>query len=168
MYGATNRLAYEELYERDATTNRLIVNMKRGTTPIAWEAVQKSVIASMGDSPDSDVGNTDITRYELVFDENGFVVERRNREVAADDDPSVLWCVIAVGGPGIRQRHAGCREHVAGGGRQILEAARAEEPRGVEPAVATLRLGRGRRRERGELFGTARGAAYDSQSGHDG
>ena len=96
------------------------------------------------------------------------VVERRNGEVAADDDAFVLGFVIAVGGPGIRQRHAGRREDVAGGGRQILEAARAEEPRSVEPAVTTLRLRRGRCRERGKLFGATRGTADDSQSGHDG
>jgi MTH538 TIR-like domain (DUF1863) len=78
FFDETNRLTYEQLYQRDPTTNRYVINLKRGTSPIALDAVVNSITQNY--SIGSFKGNTEVTRYELTFDENGFVSESRNQD----------------------------------------------------------------------------------------
>lgn len=78
MSDAADRVIYDESYERDPATNRLVVNLKNGTTPVSQEAVVKSLLSSS--LSDGLHGNTEITRHELIFDENGFVTERRYQD----------------------------------------------------------------------------------------
>jgi hypothetical protein len=75
---ASDRLTYEERYERDPTTNHLIVNLRHGITPATQEAVVKSMSPDI--SSGSLKGNTEITRHEITFDNDGFATARRYQD----------------------------------------------------------------------------------------
>jgi hypothetical protein len=74
MSDATDRVVYDESYERDPATGHLVVNLKKGTTPIAQDAVARSLVPHNATEA---TGNTEITRQERTFDDNGYVDEVR-------------------------------------------------------------------------------------------
>ena len=78
FFDATDRLIYEELYERDPASNRLVVNFRNGVTPVTLDALEKNLFAN--NSLESTKGNAEITRTELTFSGDGYVTDRRYQD----------------------------------------------------------------------------------------
>ena len=81
---AMGRVIFDEAYERDPTTAHLVANLKKGATPIAQEAVTKSLTSAHSLNP---MGNTEITRHDLTFDANGFIYELRYQDYLGTPRP---------------------------------------------------------------------------------
>jgi hypothetical protein len=73
MSDATGRVIFDEAYERDPATGHLVASLKKGSTPIAQEAIARSLATE--NRLASTIGNTEITRQDLTFDANGFIYE---------------------------------------------------------------------------------------------
>lgn len=80
IFDGTERLVREEHYDRGSAPNKMVVDFKRDTVDLAQTATSSLAI----DPSNTDTTNTadstartDITRHEVTFDGNGFLVEFR-------------------------------------------------------------------------------------------
>ena len=78
FFDATDRLIYEESYDRDPASNRLVVNFRHGVTPVTLDALEKNLFAN--NSLGSTKGNAEITRQDLTFNDDGYVIGRRYQD----------------------------------------------------------------------------------------
>jgi hypothetical protein len=81
-YDGTGRLLREDVLQREPSGNRFIVNFERNRLPVAQDAVQSLIVDPLNTNRASTQfqGRTAITRQELTFDTNGFVVEQRYQD----------------------------------------------------------------------------------------
>ena len=77
-FDATDRLLREDVLRSEPSSNRIIVVFERDNIPVAQNANQNMVIDPLNVARSNlTEGRTEITRQDLTFDSNGFVVERR-------------------------------------------------------------------------------------------
>lgn len=81
-FDATGRLLREDVLQREPSGNRFIVNFERNRLPVAQDAVQSLIVDPLNTNRATAQfqGRTAITRQELTFDTNGFVVEQRYQD----------------------------------------------------------------------------------------
>jgi hypothetical protein len=81
-YDDTGRLLREDVLQREPPGNRFIVNFERNRLPVAQDAVQSMIVDPLNTNRATTQfqGRTAITRQELIFDTNGFVVEQRYQD----------------------------------------------------------------------------------------
>ena len=81
-YNETGRLLREDVLQREPSENRFIVNFERNRLPVAQDAEQSLIVDPLNGNPANVQfqGKTAITRHELTFDANGFVVELRYQD----------------------------------------------------------------------------------------
>jgi hypothetical protein len=81
-FDATGRLLREDVLQREPSGNRFIVNFERYRLPVAQDAVQSLIVDPLNTNRATAQfqGRTAITRQELTFDTNGFVVEQRYQD----------------------------------------------------------------------------------------
>jgi hypothetical protein len=76
-FDATDRLLREDVLRREPSSNRIIVTFERDNIPVAQNANQNMIIDPLNVARSNlTEGRTEITRQELTFDSNGFVVGR--------------------------------------------------------------------------------------------
>jgi hypothetical protein len=81
-FDATGRLLREDVLQREPSGNLFIVNFERNRLPVAQDAVQSLIVDPLNTNRATAQfqGRTAITRQELIFDTNGFVVEQRYQD----------------------------------------------------------------------------------------
>ncbi len=79
-YDARERVLREDVLQTETSPNRMIVAFQRNNIPVVQESNRN--VASNPSNTQTGVldGKSEITRQELVFDDSGFVIERRYQD----------------------------------------------------------------------------------------